>query len=101
MNEAKPVSTPGESANKDAEPGDVPLDERQASRFRSMAARANYLAADRVDIMYSVKEMCRGMANPEEKEMVKMKRLARYLKGNGRLHQIQMARRRKSDHRVQ
>ena len=36
-------------------------------------------------IMITYKELCRGMAEPEEKEMVKMKRLARYLQGNGRL----------------
>ena len=28
--------------------------------------------------MFSTKDICRGMAKPEEKEMIKMKRLARY-----------------------
>ena len=69
MKEAKPVSTPGDSASKDIESDTTALSEGQASRFRSMAARANYLAADRVDMMYSTKEICRGMAKPEEKEM--------------------------------
>ena len=47
--------------------------------FRRIAARANYLAADRPDIMYSVKEICRSMAKPSLKEWKQLKRLARYL----------------------
>ena len=50
-----------------------------------MAATANYLAADRVDMMYAAKEICRGMAKPEGEEITKMKRFARYLKGSGSL----------------
>ena len=36
----------------------------EATRFRAVAARANYLSADRPDIRYSVKEVCRRMAKP-------------------------------------
>ena len=36
----------------------------EASRFRAVAARANYLSADRPDIQYSVKDVCRRMAKP-------------------------------------
>ena len=36
----------------------------EATRFRAVAARANYLAADRPDIQYAVKETCRKMAKP-------------------------------------
>ena len=46
-----------------------------------MAARANYLAADRPDIQYSVKEICRRMAKPVESDWKKLIRLARYIKG--------------------
>ena len=35
--------------------------------------------------MYAVKEICRGMAKPREREWNKLKRLARYLSGCGRL----------------
>ena len=41
------------------------LQESEATRYRAIAVRANFLAADRPDIMYSVKEICRGMANPK------------------------------------
>ena len=67
MLEAKPVSTPGETESRRDDQEAQPLNEKMTSRFRSIAARANYLAADRTDLMYSVKEICRGMANPEEK----------------------------------
>ena len=85
MLEAKPVSTPGEpETNRNGQPSQ-PLDDKNASKFRSIAARANYLAADRTDLMYAVKEICRGMAKPGDREWGKLKRLARYLSGNGRL----------------
>ena len=50
-----------------------------------MAARANYLAADRMDIQYAVKELCRAMAKPTVGDRRKMKRLARYLVGRPRV----------------
>ena len=53
--------------------------------FRALAARANYLAADRSDLMYSTKEICRHMATPTAGGLKKLKRLGRYLLGNGRL----------------
>ena len=52
-----------------------------ATRFRAVAARANYLAADRPDIQYAVKEICRKMAKPAKGDWQKLVRLGRYLKG--------------------
>ena len=46
-----------------------------------MVARANYLAQDRSDIGFAVKELSRSMAKPTECDMAKLKRLGRYLKG--------------------
>ena len=54
------------------------------TQFRALAARANYLAADRIDIQYAVKEMCRGMASPQVRHWNALKRLARYLAGRPR-----------------
>ena len=34
------------------------LDKQEATRFRAVAARANYLALDRPDIQYATKEIC-------------------------------------------
>ena len=49
-----------------------------------MAARANYLAVDRADIQYAVKELARRMATPRSGDMDLMKRLGRYLVGTPR-----------------
>ena len=56
----------------------------ETTRYRAITARANYLAADRPDIMYSVKELCRGMANPTKMHWHKLKRLGRNLVENRR-----------------
>ena len=51
----------------------------EVTEFRAMAARANYLAPDRLDIQFAAKEICRDMAKPRVASMAKLKRLARYL----------------------
>ena len=52
----------------------------EATRFRAVAARANYLAADRPDMQYAVKEVCRRMARPVAGDWQKLSRLGRYLR---------------------
>ena len=37
----------------------------EATRYRAMAAQANFLALDRADIGFAKKELCRGMANQQ------------------------------------
>ena len=56
----------------------------EATRFRAVAARTNYLSVDRPDIQYAVKEVCRRMAKPVEGDWQKLARLGRYLKGDPR-----------------
>ena len=62
----------------------APLPAEDASRYRALAARANYLAADRTDLLYSVKEICRSMSSPTVGSWKKLKRLGRYLQGQPR-----------------
>jgi hypothetical protein len=86
LKECKAVGTPGEDEKKhEMEGNDEEEDKEGARKFRSLAARANYLAADRLDIQYSVKEVCRGMAKPSKGGMRKLKRIGRYLKGRPRV----------------
>ena len=62
---AEGVSTPTEDEKAwEEETNDKDLDAEKATKFRKIGARANYLAADRPDIMYSVKEICRQMSRP-------------------------------------
>ena len=48
---------------------DIELPAEVATEFRGLAARANYLSLDRVDIQYATKENCRGMAVPKASSM--------------------------------
>jgi hypothetical protein len=64
---------------KAEEPDSPLLEKAEASVFRGMVARANYLALDRPDIQFSVKEIARRMAKPRMIDWQLLKRLARYL----------------------
>ena len=82
---ANGVTTPGENEHRgQEEDNEVELGPEEATIYRSIAARANYLSADRPNMMYAVKELCRGMAKPTKGHWLKLKRLGRYLIESGR-----------------
>ena len=88
LSEAKIVATPGtkdegttQSDNKEL------LDDKEASCYRALVARCNYLSPDRPDISYAVKELARHMSAPTKGNWSQLKRLGRYLKGRPRLQQ--------------
>ena len=86
LEDAKAVSTPGEDEKEWLmEEESEKLGEIQAREYRALAARANYMGADRADVQYAVKEICRGMANPTKGDWRKLKRLGRYLVGKPRV----------------
>ena len=53
----------------------------EATLYRGIAARLNYLAQDRIDIQYACKEASRRMARPRVCDWPALKRIGRYLKG--------------------
>lgn len=55
------------------------LGARDASQYRALVARANYLAQDRFDIAFSVKELSRGMSAPTYADWNQLKKSGRYL----------------------
>ena len=61
------------------------LSPAEATTYRALAARSNYLAQDRCDIAFAAKELCREFATPTKKSHEKLKRLARYVTGAPRL----------------
>ena len=61
------------------------LDPEEATAFRALSARANYLAQDRPDIAFATKELCREFSCPTRRSYEKLKRAGRYLAGNHRL----------------
>ena len=60
----------------------------EATLYRAIAARINYLALDRVDIQYCAKEIAKHMSRPVELDWIKIKRAARYLAGAPRYVQM-------------
>ena len=64
---------------------DFNLTPQDATTYRALAARCNYLAQDRPDISYASKELCREFSIPNLSSFKKLKRLVRYLAGMPRL----------------
>ena len=79
------TATPGLRVAFEEVEKDEPLEEELHTAFRASAARANYLAADRIDCQFAAKEICRWMAAPTRHSWTAMKRLCRYLVGLPRL----------------
>ena len=61
------------------------LGPEEATNFRALSARSNFLAQDRGDIQYSTKELCREFAVPNRNSYNRLKRTVRYLVGVPRL----------------
>ena len=81
----KSVATPGVKPRGKALKEDASLPTSSLAEFRGLAARANYMAADRIDLQYCAKEICRFMSSPTETSMMAAKRLGRYLLAHKRL----------------
>lgn len=79
------VITPGE---KDPKGKSVEVKEElgaeETTKCQAIVARTDDLAADRRDIMYAVKKLCRGMGKPTTVMWHRLKRLGKYLVGSGR-----------------
>ena len=50
---------------------------KELKLFQSVAARLNYLAMDRPDLLHSVKGRMRKMASPRARDLIALKRVAR------------------------
>ena len=89
LKDAKAVATPGTK-----EEGTITndctqaLDEQQASMYRAITARCNYISPDRPDIAYTVKELARNMSTPTKGDWIRLKRLGLCLLGKPRLQQV-------------
>ena len=72
----------------DEEPGQWELEDmepKQASLFRAIVARVNFLAHDRCDILFASKECSRHMSAPKNGSWAALKRIGRYLLGRPRV----------------
>ena len=85
----KPVTTPrGPQEPWSLEDEGALLDGTEATLFRALVARMNYLAPDRPDIQYVVKEAAKRMGKPRRPDWSLLKRIGRYLLGHPRAVQL-------------
>ena len=86
MGDSRALSCPGSSAEKPDKEGkkeeERDLDAKESTIYRRAAARINYMSLDRADLAYASKEASRGMAKPTVGDVVRLKRILRYLKGS-------------------
>ena len=86
LSDSKPAATPGTDGKEEEDlDGDVELIGEEATNFRAVAARGNYLAMDRPDIQFAIKEICREMSKPTTGSLRRLVRFGRYLKSKPRL----------------
>ena len=81
----KAIATPGVDGGEPEQDDEMALGTHEVREYRGLAARGNYLGADRPDIQFAVKEACREMSNPTKGSLKKMKRVGRYLINRPRL----------------
>lgn len=56
-----------------------------AKSYRGIVARLNYIASDRIDMQFAVKEAARNMSSPKESDWQALRRIGKYLRGRPRL----------------
>ena len=81
MGSCVPVHTPGvrsESRVLNEEPKLGPAEHKQ---YRTVVGKLKFLANERPDIQYCVKECARGVHSPSARDMRRAKRICRYLMG--------------------
>ena len=69
----------------DRDEGDEAMSKEDAKAYRGTVARLNYIASDRVDIQFAVKEAARNMSNPRMCDWHALTRIGKYIKGRPRL----------------
>ena len=84
IKDAKAVVSPGVKRAVVADEDNKHPEPAQATKFRQLIARCNFLCQDRPDIGYACKEAARGMAVPRIEDWEKLMRIGKYLKGRPR-----------------
>jgi hypothetical protein len=74
---SKGLTASGKAEDQDDD--DEELEGQEATEFRAMAARLNFMAQDCPDVQFATKEICREMSTPTRSSWTRIKRLARYL----------------------
>ena len=61
------------------------MGQQDATKYRAIVARLNFLSQDRADLQFPSKECSRFMAKPQHKHWKELKRIGRYLVGKPRV----------------
>ena len=77
-------SSGGSTTSDDEEGDEEEMNYSDATRFRSVCARLNFLAQDRAELQFTSKEISSSMARPLVGATKQLKRVARFLRGHGR-----------------
>ena len=64
LEKGKAIATPGADGGEPQQDDEMALETHEVREYRGLAARGNYLGADRPDIQFAVKEACRDMSDP-------------------------------------
>ena len=83
LTRGKPVNTPILTENVDKF-NETPLPAGEAQRYRSIAARLNFLAQGRPDLQFASRTVAKHMAAPMVGSMELLKRIGRYFRGAAR-----------------
>ena len=81
---SNPVGTPAVAESREAmelREASKEMERNEATRYRGLAARLNYLSLDRPDLQFAAKLATRHMAAPREVDWAILKRAGRYLMG--------------------
>ena len=57
----------------------------EATEYRSLVMRAAYLSLDRPELQFAVKDLCRNLVSPSQRDQCALKRLGRFLLQTPRL----------------
>jgi hypothetical protein len=77
----KVVKIPGSHGGRPEKDHDHPLGPEDHSLYRTVVGKLLYIAHERPDMQYAVKEASRHLSSPTEEDMKELKKLARYLAG--------------------
>ena len=89
LKDAKEVSTPGtREEGHTTEDHDDKLSEKEATKYKAIVTRFNYITPDRPYLAYAIKELARAMSSPSNGDWLRLKRVGRYLKGRPRVQQV-------------
>ena len=83
MTSCNQVTSPGIKDER-SEEAEVPLAGPAARLYRRTVARLNYLAQDRADLAFTTKAVACTMSAPSTKDVLKLKRILRYVRGHPR-----------------